>query len=163
MPAGVFPPPPGPRRWRVECVSARRAVRREPARFLGSEVLAPIPNSSGTTTASFMARNMALFAGLFPKKPVRTGWTAYKAGVPCVRSTFSLCVFRRAFPASAAWRSCQPPLRTRAVADPPSDRLLRTPVKIIAPAALGENPIEVLATIVYDEAKIDCAEDEQII
>jgi len=109
---------------------------------------------------------MALFAGLFPKKPVAY-WLEEleKAGVPCGPVNDFAQVF-----ADEHVRERGMKIKVNHPFEPALSLIRNpivfseTPVKDYrAPPLLGENTSEVLATIGYDDAKIDALKKEKIV
>jgi crotonobetainyl-CoA:carnitine CoA-transferase CaiB-like acyl-CoA transferase len=109
---------------------------------------------------------MALFAGLFPKKPV-AHWLEEleKAGVPCGPVNDFAQVF-----ADAHVRERGMEIKVNHPFEPALS-LIRNPIVFSetpvtdyrAPPLLGEDTREVLATIGYDDAKLDALKNEKII
>jgi crotonobetainyl-CoA:carnitine CoA-transferase CaiB-like acyl-CoA transferase len=163
MPAGVFRCADG----ELMLVVGNDAQFARTCAVLGSEGLATHPKFVKNNDRVVHGKEiMALFAGLFPKKPV-AHWLEEleKAGVPCGPVNDFAQVF-----ADEHVRERGMEIK---VSHPfePALSLIRnpivfseTPVKDYrAPPLLGENTREVLATIGYDDAKVEALKKEKII
>jgi crotonobetainyl-CoA:carnitine CoA-transferase CaiB-like acyl-CoA transferase len=134
---------------------------------LGSEGLATNPKFVKNNDRVVHGKEiMALFAGLFPKKPVAY-WLEEleKAGVPCGPVNDFAQVF-----ADEHVRERGMEIKVNHPFEPALS-LIRNPIVFSetpvqdyrAPPLLGENTREVLATIGYDDARLDALKKEKII
>ena len=165
MPAGVFR---CDRRRTDAGGRQRRRSSRAPARCSARPSSRPIRDSSRTTTASKHGKEiMAIFAGLFLKKPVAY-WLdeLEKAGVPSGPINDFEQVFSDPHVRARGMRDQgRSSLRAGPVPDPQPLTFSGTPVKDYRePPLLGENTREVLAsTLGYDDAKLDALKKQGII
>jgi crotonobetainyl-CoA:carnitine CoA-transferase CaiB-like acyl-CoA transferase len=163
MPAGVFRCADG----ELMLVVGNDAQFARTCAVLGSEGLATNPKFVKNNDRVVHGKEiMALFAGLFPKKPVAY-WLEEleKAGVPCGPVNDFAQVF-----ADEHVRERGMEIKVNHPFEPALSLIRNpivfseTPVKDYrAPPLLGENTSEVLATIGYDDAKIDALKKEKII
>jgi crotonobetainyl-CoA:carnitine CoA-transferase CaiB-like acyl-CoA transferase len=163
MPAGVFRCADG----ELMLVVGNDAQFARTCAVLGSEGLATNPKFVSNNDRVVHGKEiMALFAGLFPKKPV-AHWLEEleKAGVPCGPVNDFAQVF-----ADEHVRERGMEIKVNHPFEPALSLIRNpivfseTPVKDYrAPPLLGENTSEVLATIGYDDAEIDALKKEKII
>jgi crotonobetainyl-CoA:carnitine CoA-transferase CaiB-like acyl-CoA transferase len=163
MPAGVFRCADG----ELMLVVGNDAQFARTCAVLGSEGLATNPKFVRNNDRVVHGKEiMALFAGLFPKKPVAY-WLEEleKAGVPCGPVNDFAQVF-----ADEHVRERGMEIKVNHPFEPALSLIRNpivfseTPVKDYrAPPLLGENTSEVLATIGYDDARIDALKKEKII
>ena len=163
MPAGVFRCADG----ELMLVVGNDAQFARTCAVLGSEGLATNPKFVRNNDRVVHGKEiMALFAGLFPKKPVAY-WLEEleKAGVPCGPVNDFAKVF-----ADEHVRERGMEIKVNHPFEPALSLIRNpivfseTPVKDYrAPPLLGENTSEVLATIGYDDAKIDALKKEKIV
>ena len=109
---------------------------------------------------------MAIFAGLFLKKPVAY-WLEEleKAGVPSGPINDFAQVFADPHVRSRGMQiKVDHPFEPDAVADPQAITFSGTPVKDYrAPPLLGADTKDVLATIGYDDAKVEALKEQKIV
>src|SRR5258706_197092 len=163
MPAGVFRCADG----ELMLVVGNDAQFARTCAVLGSEGLATNPKFVRNNDRVVHGKEiMALFAGLFPKKPVAY-WLEEleKAGVPCGPVNDFSQVF-----ADEHVRERGMEIKVSHPFEPKLSLIRNpilfseTPVKDYrAPPLLGENTREVLATIGYDDAKLEALKREKII
>ena len=163
MPAGVFRCADG----ELMLVVGNDAQFARTCAVLGSEGLATNPKFVRNNDRVVHGKEiMALFAGLFPKKPVAY-WLEEleKAGVPCGPVNDFAQVF-----ADEHVRERGMEIKVNHPFEPALSLIRNpivfseTPVKDYrAPPLLGENTSEVLATIGYDDAEIDALKKEKIV